>query len=391
MKLAFFDDRAFTVRGAQTTMLTVANAARSAGHDVVVISTGPGPLRERTEALGLSWVAHPLPGALDTYGGAMRTVGAREKVAAAAAIVPYGIATTRLLRRLEVDAVYLSAMRPSLYSWPIGFTRISSLLYVQGAEDLGIMSKISGLVPDRVAVVSSASMAAIGMQGSCPSWIAVVPAGIKTAPTAWARPRRTSSATIVSVGEISDDKGQELLIRACAIAASPQRPIHLRLVGDADSPMARCILDRVQPLISGDLRLTVEGVLSGAEAIYRDADLQVLTSRVEGTPKVLAEGLSTGLRCLAFAVGGVAEYVGGRPGAIVIEPTDDPGELAAELVRALDSAAPDEAIIASSVAGLDEASMAAEILELLTAPRCHAQTNPGSRRVRIRRCFSRNG
>ncbi|MBE9533977.1 MAG: glycosyltransferase family 4 protein [Proteobacteria bacterium] len=57
-------------------------------------------------------------------------------------------------------------------------------------------------------------------------------------------------------------------------------------------------------------------------SLYQAADLFVMTSRQENLPNMIAEAMSCGLPCVAFAVGGIPEQISHRVNGCLVEPYD---------------------------------------------------------------------
>jgi glycosyltransferase involved in cell wall biosynthesis len=64
---------------------------------------------------------------------------------------------------------------------------------------------------------------------------------------------------------------------------------------------------------SGPARCALPGVIRDMPAAYAALDLIVLTSRSEGTPVVLLEGMAAGKAFVATRVGGIRDLMVGRP------------------------------------------------------------------------------
>jgi glycosyltransferase involved in cell wall biosynthesis len=56
--------------------------------------------------------------------------------------------------------------------------------------------------------------------------------------------------------------------------------------------------------------------------LYRAADLFLMTSRQENLPNMVSEAMSSGLPCVAFAVGGIPEQISHRENGCLVDPFD---------------------------------------------------------------------
>jgi glycosyltransferase involved in cell wall biosynthesis len=140
---------------------------------------------------------------------------------------------------------------------------------------------------------------------------------------------------LLIVGAVTEGKGVDLAVAALTRLAG--LPWHCRIVGSVER----------EPAFAAGVRRSIEAAgladrieLSGSRtgsalaALYRQADLLVVASRVEAYGMVVTEALSYGVPVLAPAIGGIAEALGhSADGAVpgVIVPPNDPSALAAAL------------------------------------------------------------
>lgn len=147
------------------------------------------------------------------------------------------------------------------------------------------------------------------------------------------RPRRSDDMfRFVCVARLSRQKGQDVLLRALAIAR-PQLPegTRLTLVGNGpDEGELRRLADELS--ISDVVEFA--GYVSDPRPYLRDADCFVLASRWEGFGVALAEALQFGLPLVASDCDfGPADLIL-DPAVGELVPPEDPAALAAGLVRA---------------------------------------------------------
>ena len=140
-------------------------------------------------------------------------------------------------------------------------------------------------------------------------------------------------------------------------------PVHLIAVGRLDRPkridrflaiMARLrklTATRIKATIVGDgpLRTVLErqaaelglldglvefrGAVSDMPAVYREADILVLTSDYEGTPNVALEAMASGLALVATRVGGVQEVVRHEQTGFLVDAGGDGEPLVSQVLR----------------------------------------------------------
>lgn len=177
--------------------------------------------------------------------------------------------------------------------------------------------------------------------------IKVVRCGLDADFTTPPRTARLASHDLISIGRLSAQKGQFILLEALAALADEGVPFKMTFVGDGPlrSDLERCI--RALGL-EGQVEMT--GALSNAEVRTRilSARALVLPSFAEGLPVVLMEALALGRPVVTTYVAGIPELVSeGVCGWLV--PAGDAGRLSQAIKDCLK--APDAQILAMGQAG----------------------------------------
>lgn len=132
------------------------------------------------------------------------------------------------------------------------------------------------------------------------------------------------------VGRLSSQKAPEVLLRAFA-AALPMHPeVRLAMIGDGPLEAES---RQLAATLGIDQRVLWLGNQPG-QAAMPAFDLYCLSSRYEGLPYVLLEGIAAGLPIVATNVSGVSMVVKAGENGIVV-PIDQPTELAQGLTRLL--------------------------------------------------------
>jgi glycosyltransferase involved in cell wall biosynthesis len=134
-----------------------------------------------------------------------------------------------------------------------------------------------------------------------------------------------------NVARLAKVKNHALLIDAFAILRRQVPEARLTIVGEG--PERRALEERVDALaLAPDARLV--GALYDMPPVYRELELYVLSSHMEGTSVSILEAMASGVCVVATAVGGTPELLGqGRFGVLV--PPDDPPALAAAMAGLL--------------------------------------------------------
>jgi glycosyltransferase involved in cell wall biosynthesis len=140
---------------------------------------------------------------------------------------------------------------------------------------------------------------------------------------------------LLSVGSVVPRKDHGLLIEA--LAGLADRPWRLRIAGDLAraSDHVAALRARLEELGLED-RVDLAGGLEGEpfEALWREADLYVASSRHEGFGMAVAEAVARGLPIVTTTAGAVEGWLDRR--AALIVPVGDMQELRRALARVLD-------------------------------------------------------
>src|SRR6266550_235600 len=156
--------------------------------------------------------------------------------------------------------------------------------------------------------------------------ICVLPNGVdrtRFAPDGPRADRDHDAELIVCVGRLSEQKGQDVAIRALSMLAD--RTARLRFVGGESSHGEQVRLERMAASLGVKERIEWRGPVDDTAPEYRAADVVIAPSRWEGMSLALLEAMSSGAAIVATDVSG-AEAAGG---AAVIVPPEDPTALAA--------------------------------------------------------------
>ncbi|MET0389544.1 MAG: glycosyltransferase family 4 protein [Polyangiales bacterium] len=135
----------------------------------------------------------------------------------------------------------------------------------------------------------------------------------------------------VCAGQVTQRKGQDLVLEALRAAASGSPPLQLDFLGDTRSDFARELTRRVMAAGLAERVRFLGHVADAYERIYA-ADGFVLGSRAEASPLVVLEAMALGTCVIAPDVDGVAEQlIDGESGLLF--PREDVPRLAQHLQR----------------------------------------------------------
>lgn len=108
------------------------------------------------------------------------------------------------------------------------------------------------------------------------------------------------------IGRLAPEKGPDHFVRAARHVHRSRPEAHFVLVGEG--PMAQELRDMVQAMGLSD-RVHLDGLWSDVSQVYPALDILAQTSRAEGMPLALLEGMACGRPVVAIGVGGVLELV----------------------------------------------------------------------------------
>jgi glycosyltransferase involved in cell wall biosynthesis len=120
------------------------------------------------------------------------------------------------------------------------------------------------------------------------------------------RPVDPKKVTLLNVGRLSPEKGQDLLLEAMAPLAQRHPGLTLQFAGTG--PEEARLRALAQSLGIGD-RVRFLGYIHDMPSLYADVDLLVQSSLTEGLPNVIVEAAYLRVPILATRVGGTDEVV----------------------------------------------------------------------------------
>jgi glycosyltransferase involved in cell wall biosynthesis len=200
---------------------------------------------------------------------------------------------------------------------------------------IGMQTRVAKQIP-RVVTVSESSKNDIAVQlGVELDRMAVVPVGVDE--TIF-RPRpeigRVAGRLVTTASADVPMKGLVPLLEALAKARTERQDAHLVVVGRLkEGSRVPEVLDR----LSLDGAVEFRSGISDDElsALYGSAEVAVVPSLYEGFSLPAIEAMSSGVPLVATTGGALPEVVGRDGESALLVPPNDPGELAAALLRAL--------------------------------------------------------
>ncbi len=196
---------------------------------------------------------------------------------------------------------------------------------------------------DVVVAVSAAVRSTLVAAGVPPGEIVVVHDGIDqdevrraAAPSFGIRAKlglSPGTLVVVNVAALEPAKDQRTLIHAARAARAARPDLHWLIAGDG--PERRALAAEVENLDLAD-RVHLLGHVAQADALLRESDVVVMSSRAEGLGSVILHALALGKPVVATAGGGLVEIVPAR----WLVPVGDADALARRVIEALDHPSP---------------------------------------------------
>jgi glycosyltransferase involved in cell wall biosynthesis len=254
-------------------------------------------------------------------------------------------AIRKLAARLQVDVVHAHGYKADIYVYFA--MRGSAIPFVSTCHnwiDDDLISNLYGKA-DRLVLRTFAAIAAVSgavkqrlvNAGVREEKIRLVRNGIDLRPFDNPSPllgSRTSPEhlpTVGLVGRLGHEKGVDVFLRAGAIALKEFPSVKFVIAGDGpDLAKLELLIDELK------IRENVSmlGRRDDMPSVYASLDILVSSSRIEGLPMTILEGMASRLAVVATPVGDVPTVVlDGRTGALV--PVENVELLAVEIVRLL--------------------------------------------------------
>jgi glycosyltransferase involved in cell wall biosynthesis len=196
---------------------------------------------------------------------------------------------------------------------------------------------------DRIIAISTAVKQVLVADGISPHAITVVPSGIDPAEVLAAGRRpfnvrahlglEPGTPVAANVAALVDHKDQRTLIRAAHHARARRPDLHWVIAGEGK--LRRSLAAEITRLELAD-RVHLLGYVGEADALIREADVFVMSSKEEGLGSVILHALALERPVVATAGGGIPEILP----AETLVPVGDAEGLARKVVAALDHPSP---------------------------------------------------
>jgi glycosyltransferase involved in cell wall biosynthesis len=295
----------YELGGSQILGLELAKQLADSGAAVLctALQSAPGPLQQKCAEYGIETVDLRIPANILERNG-------------------ISLALTRHLAGLKLDAIhlhhFLGLNKLGIPARLAGIGRVvvteHSILDVSQSFPGRLRARFSWRLASAVTVVHQSIKDYLCTQiGVPPERVHVIPVGIETeryVPQRAAARAPGAPVNFVFVGRLAPVKNVPRLIEAFLAAQARAAPeARLTIVGDGeDAPACR---DRIasHPLAN---RVIMTGAQIDPRPHLAQADVFVLNSRSEGTPRALLEAMAMGLPAIAPAIGALPDMLRGR-------------------------------------------------------------------------------
>jgi glycosyltransferase involved in cell wall biosynthesis len=139
---------------------------------------------------------------------------------------------------------------------------------------------------------------------------------------------RNGSFRIGTVGRLSKEKGQTVLLSAFRILSDSLPGLSLKIAGEGEE---REELRKQAVSLGIEPQVEFSGYVRDVWEVYKELDVFVLPSHTEGIPLALLEAMAAGVPVVATRVGGVPEIVRDGQDGLLVPPRDP--EAAAVAIR----------------------------------------------------------
>ena len=324
----------FRVGGSELVGLDLARQLVEKGVEVycAAIDAGPGPLRERCAQYGIRVVELHI---------STRNPLTRNGLS---------IALARRLKELQLDAVhfqhFLALNKLGLPARLAGIRRVvvteHSVLDASQSSAVRFRIRLNWRLANTITVVHEGIKEYLCRHLGIPERrVEVIPIGIETEKYGRGdRLARRSALGIgdemvfIFVGRLAPVKNVPGLVEAfLAVQPKSRLPSRLLIVGDGEDQTA------VQKLIEGHPsghRVVLAGEQGDVRSYLAAADIFVLNSRSEGTPRALLEAMAVGLPAICPVVGNIPSMIAGRGW---LTESSDPTSLENAMLYALENPA----------------------------------------------------
>lgn len=247
----------------------------------------------------------------------------------------------QLAQLTRADVVHTHGYKANIYArWAFRKSRVPLVATCHNWIDNDLTLRAYGWLDrtslrsfERVVAVSEGVRARLLASGVGPERVRIIRNGIALPPRAsQAAVEDRQPLTVGLVGRLSPEKGVDTFIRAAAQVLRKSQGTQFVIVGEGpERASLQSLIDELG--VGGNVRLL--GRRDDMAAVYPLLDVQVLSSRTEGLPMALLEGMANGLPVVATRVGEIPAVVRDGDTGLLVQPDGD-SEIAAAISELLE-------------------------------------------------------
>ena len=215
--------------------------------------------------------------------------------------------------------LYASAAARALGLREIGAMRSNGISEVRGNGR--VFGRLSLRAPRVIAANSRAAIKNAIVLGASAARLHLLPNVVDTDQFSPVVSRKREAVWLIAAGRLGEEKRLDRFLNLVArLQRLSPEPVRAMIVGDG--PRRPQLQQQASELGLMGNAVEFKSAVSDMPALYREADILVLTSDWEGTPNVILEAMASGLPVVATGVGGVPEVVRHGETGFVVDPDD---------------------------------------------------------------------
>lgn len=326
-KYLIFDAYYGTAGGNQRYIRMLFEHARRDGWAPTLVCPGEGRLPDSVREIGGDVRVVPQPARLDRYSGVVLKSGLFSRIASLFALIGYNFRILPLLRELSPQAIQCHNIRSLLMiGLAARLARVPTTLYVKAELTNPLLDRIAFMLARRVFFIADALKPKRKR-----SKFRTLPIGIDFAAVDETLAKRKHAGnpedykehlTFAFAGWLVPAKGVHVLIDAFERITHHVSDVRLEIIGESDDEGYKIELNNVVEWQKLQKRVTFHGWRDDVLDILDNADIYVLPSETEGTPRSIVEAMALGKPVISTRVGGVPELLENGELGLLVGPND---------------------------------------------------------------------
>lgn len=326
-RFLIFDAYYGTAGGNQRYIRMLFQHARADGWRPTLLCPGDGRLTNSVREAGGDVTVVPQSARLNRYGGSVPRSGLFNRFASLLALVLYNFQVLPSLREVRPQVIQCHNTRSLLMIvLAAKIARIPTVLFIKSEIANPVLDRIAMKLATRVLFIAD-----VLMPSRRKAKYRTLPIGIDFADVDATIARRTFEGdpedhkehlAFAFAGWLVPAKGVHVLIDAFERATHQVSDIRLEIIGESDDEEYKAELKNVVAWQKLESRVTFHGWRDDVLDMLDTADIYVLPSFTEGTPRSIVEAMALGKPVISTAVGGIPELLEGGELGMVVPPND---------------------------------------------------------------------